>query len=112
MSPKRKWGKLPPVKGGVAGCLNCGRAHDLFPLSGRVAVGFGDAHVSKDGVVIWREGNQEWGELPTLRKFENMAAKDPNHDWRAVLNGPMHGETYQRQAPKEWVLVERNQGFA
>jgi hypothetical protein len=105
-----KWEKLPPVKGGVAGCLNCGLAHDTLPLNAIVAVGFGDAHVSKDGEVVWREDNRK--RLPTLRTFENRAAKDPDHDWRAVLNGPLHGETYQRQGPKEWVLVGRTQGFA
>ncbi len=109
---KKKWKRLPPVQGGVAGCLNCGYAHTTLPLHYRIAVGFGDAHVSRDGVVIWREGNETWKKLPTLRTFENMAAKDPRHDWRAVLDGPLHGETYQRQAPKEWVLVARNQGFA
>ena len=110
MSAPTRWKKLPPVKGGVAGYANCGRAHDVLPLGAIVAVGFGDAHISKDGEVVWRERNQV--RLPTLRTFENRAAKDPDHDWRAVLDGPLHGETYQRQGPKEWVLVERNQGFA
>jgi hypothetical protein len=29
-----------------------------------------------------------------------------------VLDGPLHGETYQRQGKNHWVLVERNLGFA
>jgi hypothetical protein len=107
----KRWKKLPPVQGGAAGCLNCGRAHDLLPLGAIIAVGFGDAHVERDGEVVYREPH-DYGKIRTLRTFENRAAKDPDHDWRVVLNGPLHGETYQRQAPREWVLVERNQGFA
>lgn len=43
---------------------------------------------------------------------EKLAAIDPDHDWRVVLHGPLHGETYQRHGPDEWNLVEKNQGFA
>ena len=105
-----KWKKLPAVKGGPAGCLNCGGAHAKLPMAALVAVGFGDAHVSRDGVVTYREMGAK--RLSRALRFERQAARDPDHDWRIVLDGPLHGETYQRQGPKEWVLVERNRGFA
>lgn len=103
---------LPAVKGGITGCLNCGVANDTLPLDALIAVGFGDAHVSCDGEIIYQEPMRAGSRLRTLRTFENKAAKDPDHDWRVVLDGPLHGETYQRQGPAHWVLVERNQGFA
>lgn len=102
---------LPPVKGGPAGCLNCGVAHDTLPMTAIVAVGFGDAHVERDGEVIFRENSHD-ARFARVRRFENMAARDPDHDWRIVLFGPLHGEAYQRQGPRRWVLVERNRGFA
>jgi hypothetical protein len=48
----------------------------------------------------------------TLRAAEARARKAPRHDWRIVLDGPLHGETYQRQGKNRWVLVEKNEGFA
>jgi hypothetical protein len=29
-----------------------------------------------------------------------------------VLHGPLSGRTYQRHGPGQWMLVERNDGFA
>jgi hypothetical protein len=111
-----------------------------------IAVGFGDAHVSRDGEVIWREpaggpppcemcdglGAIEGEDLVlrtcpacigsgflggtqvmwTVAQAEKVAATAPDHDWRIVLYGPLHGEVYQRQGAGEWLLVEKNQGFA
>ena len=81
-------------------------------MRSRIAVGFGYAAVTKDGEEVWSEGyGAPWNKLPTLRKFENMARKDPDHDWRAIMHGPLHGEEYQRHGKGKWVLVESNQGF-
>lgn len=48
----------------------------------------------------------------TVRDVERLAKKAPDHDWRIVLYGPLHGEIYQRHGKGKWVLVESNQGFA
>lgn len=48
----------------------------------------------------------------TFRFAEGKARQKPDADWRVVLHGPMHGETYQRQGKNRWVLVESNEGFA
>jgi hypothetical protein len=83
-------------------------------MNRRVAVGFGYAAVTKDREEVWHEPREwtSWEDLPTVQTFENMARRDPDHDWRAIMDGPLHGETYQRHGPNEWVLVESNQGFA
>lgn len=109
---KAKVRYLPAIKGGPAGCLNCGYAHATLPLSAYIAVGFGDAHVSKNGKIVWREepSAKRW---PRVRRFELMARRaHRRQDWRIVMDGPLHGETWQRQGKNHWVLVERNQGFA
>ena len=41
-----------------------------------------------------------------------IAPMDPDHDWRIVKFGPMHGETFQRQVENNWVCIESNEGFA
>ena len=48
----------------------------------------------------------------TGSKAEELAAADPDHDWRIVLYGPLSGRTYQRHATGEWVLIEQSMGFA
>ncbi len=107
------WNKLPSIPGFNNSCFNCPPISPTLKLTRRIAVGFGFAGVTKDGEVVWSEpANAAWKDLPRLRKFENMARKDPNHDWRAVMDGPLHGETYQRHAKNRWVLVLRSKGFA
>ena len=79
-----------------------------------IAVGFGDARVTKDGETFY-DGEQDWwnrNDAKTVGDIEKIASGDPNHDWRIVMHGPLHGETYQRQGEKNWVCVETNRGFA
>ena len=110
--------KLPPYKGTAhQGCLNCPRPTKTLKMNRRIAVGFGFAGVIKDNEIIWSEPlgydiTTEYNNLPTLMTFENMARKDPDHDWRVIMDGPLHGETYQRHGINEWVMVESNRGFA
>lgn len=109
-----KWKKLPAVKNIHIGCLNCSTAAHIAPLSMIIAVGFGAAYVTKDGGQIY-DGEQACraGKKPkTVRSIELMARKDPDHDWRIVKFGPMHGETFQRQGMNKWVCIESNEGFA
>jgi hypothetical protein len=141
-----KWEKLPALPGRGNPCACCPPIPAKLGLRDEIAVGFGDAHVERDGEVVWREpsggpppcemcdgrGAIE-GEDNTLRtclacsgfgflggttvmwttaQAEKVAKADPDHDWRIVLYGPLHGEVYQRHAPGEWVLVEKNKGFA
>lgn len=78
-----------------------------------IAVGFGDAHVEKDGEIIYSEpteydGHSFW----TVQDAENEAMKDPDHDWRIALYAPLRGRTFQRQGKSKWVLVEEDMGFA
>jgi len=106
----KKWERLPAVAGGRNPCLNCPPIVAKLDMRRPIAVGFGDAHVSRDGETIYRE--EPDGPYRTVQWAENRAKRDPRHDWRIVLDGPLHGETYQRQGPGYWVLVARNQGFA
>jgi hypothetical protein len=108
-----RWKKLPPIEGGACGCLNCGRVHAKLKLNRRIAIGFGEASVRKDGILVWEEGpDVEFKECWTVQKAENRARKDPDHDWCITLYGPLHGEVYQRHGRNSWVLVEKNRGFA
>jgi hypothetical protein len=114
------WTKLPPLDGKPNPCAHCPPILPTIALDAIIAVGFGDAHVECDGEEVWREpasppdegSEDEAVEYWEVRDAEIAAAADPDHDWRIVLYGPLHGEVYQRHGPGEWVLVEKNEGFA
>lgn len=109
------WVKLPAIEGRYGGCLNCGPRPSFFPADGLIAVGFGYAALHKDGEPVWQESmdldDEEESDM-TGAQAEALAAADPDHDWRIVLESPLSGRTYQRHAPNEWALVVQNQGFA
>jgi hypothetical protein len=112
---------LPPVEGDNNPCACCPPIPTQAPLDKVVAVGFGSAQVTCDGEfvadgengVLVRDGVTERFEpwSLTFGDVEEMAVLRPG-DWRIELHGPLHGETYQRQGPGQWVCVERNEGFA
>lgn len=107
------WEKKTPIKGGHGGCLNCGYVYDVAPMDMIIAVGFGFAAVTKNGKTVYDEnriGDEEgyW----TVQKAEEEAAQDPNNDWRIIMDAPLSGRTYQRQGDMQWVLIEKNMGFA
>lgn len=104
--------KMKPLPGRVNPCLNCPPIIRLLELQRHIAVGFGDAHLECEGVVLWQEEQDEFKDCLTVAEAEAMAQQWPECDWRIVMHGPMHGETYQRQGTGKWVLVESNGGFA
>lgn len=107
-----EWTKEPAIDGKHGGCLNCGVRPSLFPADGVIAVGFGMAALTKDGGLVWEERGQDFDECMTGAQAEELAAADPDHDWRIQLEAPLSGRTYQRHAANEWALIEQNTGFA
>ena len=109
-----KWKKLPTLNtSGYQGCLNCPSKPSRAHMRTKIAVGFGDAYISRDKAIVWRENMKtDWASVPRLSRFERMAKADPHHDWRLVLNAPLSFVEYQRQGPGLWVLVKTGQGFA
>lgn len=106
------WEKLQAVEGKIGGCLNCGPRPSMFPADGVIAVGFGDASLTRDDDLVWSENGQEWDDCMTGAQAEAMAAADPDHDWRISLHAPLSSRTYQRHGPNEWALVAQGPGFA
>lgn len=87
----------------------------LFPMDKPIAIGFGVATITKDGLSVYSEGDEESNImccLPTGEDAEAFASEDPDHDWRITIFGPLYEVYYQRQGPKEWVLYDRGAGFA
>ena len=79
-----------------------------------VAVGFGIAQVRKNGKVIYSEPLNPKSEkdFKTLREIEDEAQKDPDNDYRLILEAPLRSSYYQRQGRNKWVLYESGMGFA
>ena len=106
---------LPGIQGGPASCLCCGDTVSLLPADFRIAVGIGDAKLTKDGVVVWQEEmspDHTYFDCMSVEQADELAKQDPDHDWRIVIYGPLRGATYQRHGDMQWVLVEKNEGFA
>lgn len=104
---------LPSIEGGTPSpCLCCGPMKGQLCKESRIAVGFGMAALTKDGEPIWMEEGQDWDDCMTVEQAEELAVAEPDHDWRIILHGPLRGSTYQRHGEMQWVLVEKNQGFA
>jgi hypothetical protein len=77
-----------------------------------IAVGFGCAQVTKDGEMVLDGEHPDLDGYITFADAERLASQDPDHDWRVILHGPLHGETYQRHGNLGWHCIERNEGFA
>lgn len=90
-------------------------APDTFPPTGLIAVGFGYAYLERDGETWYEEPSGydiEEIEFMTGADAEEIAAADPDHDWRIILKAPLCGRVYQRQGKGLWVLIHRDRGFA
>lgn len=99
-----------PVRGG---CIHCPGNHDRLAMNEKIIAGFGGATIYKDGEIIFdASGDLEWNDAPTLMKFELMARKEPDADWRYKLNLPLRDGEWQRHGKNEWVLIKSGMGFA
>jgi hypothetical protein len=104
---------LPPIAGGVSGCLNCGYTEDVLPMRIRLYNGFGGWSITKNGEYYFSEDvDKEFDEAKTLSYIERRAKLEPECDWRAHLDLPLRSAVYQKHGKSKWVLVERGQGFA
>ena len=106
------WEKLPSVDPGHNPCLHCPDPLPVLAMESIVAVGFGGAYLERDGRMALDGEDPKREDYLTVQECEDVAAKDPDHDWRIVKFGPLHGEVYQRQGEAQWICIERNKGFA
>lgn len=117
----------PIIEGGPSECPYCPPIPTQAAMDKVIAVGFGGAVATRDGEcvadgengLLFVHGDSTECREPlrtddwlTFGDIEKLAVADPDHDWRIVLHGPLHGETYQRQGVAAWVCIERNEGFA
>lgn len=108
------WVKIEPFRSGkFIGCLHAGPVEDIAPMNMLIGVGFGIANVTCDGAIVWDEMSvEDDADYWTTADAESMAEKDPDHDWRIVMNAPLRNMTYQRHDSSKWVLIESGMGFA
>lgn len=94
-------------------CNCCGGRGSRLDLQSPLCVGFGPVTVTRGGEVIhYHLCDDDIGcDIPADR-FEAMASRDPEHDWRIDFNSPLRQNIYQRQGIGEWYVVETGPGFA
>ena len=104
------------VEGGENPCPRCPPIPTQAPMAKVIFVGFGEAEIKRDGMVVLdceKFGHEnDWENFKTFADAEEMAAADPDHSWLVRLYAPLHGETYERQGPGVWLCIRRNDGFA
>ena len=106
------WEKAPAWTGPLhQGCGNAPGVARTASLDLMIAVGFGQAQVTRDDELIFEEHPRD-EETHYLAEFEALAQADPDHDWRVRLNAPLRDEEYQRHGPGQWVLIQSGPGFA
>lgn len=107
--------KLPAVKGGSAGCLNCGYAQPMLPKTWGMDNCWHHATISMNRGKARQLCAGKAGRFhvcPIMRLAEaQVLAHGARHDWRVNLVTAMHDETYQRQGRRKWVLVKRGMGY-
>lgn len=110
------WIKLPPLTSAEAGlrsgCLTCGPQPIALGMDAVIAVGFGDAGVTRDGAAVWSETDARDDVYWEGKDAEAAALADPEHDWRVYYHGPLSEAEYQRQGDGNWVLISKGMGFA
>ena len=109
------WEKKPALEtAGGGACLCCGTPTSMFYPDAWIAVGFGQASVTRDVAVVYSEpvGDYDEADIWTGADAEKAAASDPDHDWRIIKYAPLYNAVYQRHGPGQWVLIERGMGFA
>ena len=85
----------------------------LCKMDTRIYGGFGGWTITRNGEGIYTPSSYlAWEKYPKLSKFERMARKDPDADWRAECFLALRDATYQRQGNNRWVLVRSGLGFA
>jgi len=106
--------KIPGIKPEEIhiGCPCCSSAALVASMDMIIAVGFGAAYATRDNEVIYDGREVEDENWLTVFDLEKMAAADPDHDWRIVKYTPLHGETFQRHGPGQWICIDSNRGFA
>ena len=75
--------------------------------------GFGGWCIKADGEYIYYPNEElPWDDCPKLKVFEDMAKKETDRDWRAILLLPLREAEYKRQGENRWVLIRTGEGFA
>ena len=110
------WKKQKPIEAKHIGCLCCGGNHEIFPMDKKIAVGFGYASLEKNNEIIWSEDKlpetATWDDFMSGAQAEELAKKDPDHDWRIKIIGPLKEGEWQRQGDNHWILYREGMGFA
>ena len=83
----------------------------LLALEAIIGVGVGYAALTRDGVAVYEENDS--GRAPmTVAQAEQLAQREPDHDWRIHLVAQLEDRHYRRQGVGRWVIYERGYGLS
>ncbi|MBU1053121.1 MAG: hypothetical protein KKC46_04730 [Proteobacteria bacterium] len=87
----------------------------ILPMDKVIMVGFGLALLTKNNECLYMYDEMSapaYANYMSVVQAEELAAADPNHDWRIHLIAPLSELHYQRQGKQNWILYEKGEGFA
>ena len=93
----------------------CGFHKTILTMEEVIAVGFGLALLTKNNESVYMYDEMKapaYVNCITVDQAEEMAAADPQYDWRIHLIAPLSETHYQRQGKQRWILYEKGEGFA
>jgi hypothetical protein len=108
-------GMVPAWPGSLmGGCLCCGPRPEVLALDSNPHPGFGGLTLYRDGEFVQAPdiSRDEEVEAYCVQDHEDIAAGDPDHDWRIRIDAPMWDGVFQRHSEGRWVLIEKGIGFA
>lgn len=77
-----------------------------------IGVGIGYAALTRDGEPVYVEDAMSGREPMTVAQAENLAKREPDHDWRIHLVAQLEDRHYRRERPGRWVIYERGYGLS
>lgn len=104
---------LPCIEAKNEICPLCGSKHISLSMQEVIAVGFGNALLTKNGECVYSESQaQSCSDYISVAEAEELAASEPDYDWRIHLVGVFSAQHYQRQGACHWVLYKKGKGIA
>ena len=88
------------------------RSDEYLPLESMIGVGLGYAALTRDGMPVFEQDEQEFDDLMTVGQAEALARVDPAHDWRIHLVGLLDDRHYRRVGNGRWKLYRRGYGLS
>lgn len=112
ITKKQLWLKKG-IKAGNTTYLCCPDTVQKLDLKTKLYHGFGGWTITKNVQTFFIDKRDvEWDEYKDIQHVEELIGDDDQNEYIADLYLPLRGSTYQRHSKNNWILINKNEGFA